>query len=183
MKKFLILFEEVNSECDGCKFFDMDSIYDNVEFDKPLYSLVSKRKVGNLRYVTPKEYIYKIAMGFGGLSYEDALQAYNDEVGNKYAEAMKSGSKFPVGYFTLNSDRQEGRHRAMAAMKLGVNKIPVMELKEVNRDEFIEIIKPYRGKSFEELNNIFINNGHRGISKLGYYDLIRFFDYNTEEFG
>jgi hypothetical protein len=180
VEKLSKLYEEVSSECDGCQYFDMDSIYDNVEFDKPLYALVSKRRMGELVYVTPKQYIYKIAMGFGGLSYDDALQAYQDKIGEKYAQAMKNGNKFPVGYYTLDSDRQEGRHRAMAAMKLGVSKIPVMELKDIDREEFIFYVNEFNGKSFEELNQMFISKGLRGITMLGYNDLKRFIEYNPD---
>ena len=46
MKKLSKIYEEVSNECDGCQYFDMNSIYDNVEFDKPLYALVSKRRIG-----------------------------------------------------------------------------------------------------------------------------------------
>lgn len=183
MKKLSKIYEEVSSECDGCQYFDMNSIYDNVEFDKPLYALVSKRRMGKLVYLTPKQYIYKIAMGFGGLSYEDALLAYNSEVGEKYAQAMKGGDKFPVGHYTVDSSGQEGRHRCMAAMKLGVNTIPVIEFKDVGRDEFIEYVKQFRGKSFDELTKIFIKNGAKGITMLGYNDLKRFIDYNGDELG
>jgi len=181
MKKLSKIYEEVSNECDGCQYFDMNSIYDNVEFDKPLYALVSKRRIGKMVYLSPKQYIHKIAMGFGGLSYEDALSAYNSEVGKKYAEAMKGGEKFPVGHYTVGNEGQEGRHRAMAAMTLGVNQIPVMEFKNIDRGEFIEYVKSFVGKSFDELNQIFINNGAKGITMLGYNDLKRFIDYNGDE--
>jgi len=181
MNKLIKIYEEVLRECDGCQYFDVSSIYKYVEFDKPLYALVYKRRMGKLLYVTPKEYIYKIAMGFGGLSYNDTLQAYNDKLGDKYAKAMKNGNKFPIGYYTLGSGMQEGRHRAMAAMKLGVNKIPIIEFSNINRDKFIEYIKSFRGKSFEDLKQVFINNGAKEITMLGYNDLKRFIEYNSEE--
>ena len=181
MEKLVDLYEEVNNECDGCQYFDMNSIYKYVEFDKPLYALVSKRRIGKLIYVSPKQYIHKIAMGFGGLSYEDALGGYYDDIGKDYAERMVKGSKAPIGYYTINSSSQEGRHRAMATMKLGVNKIPVIEFKNVNRDEFIDYVIDYKDKSFDELNELFIKNGYRGITRLGFNDLQRFIDYNEDE--
>jgi hypothetical protein len=181
MKKLSKLYEEISSECDGCQYFDMESIYDNVEFEKPLYALVAKRRTGEIVYLTPKQYIHKIAMGFGGLSYEDALTAYNSDTGEKYSEAMKSGSKFPVGHYTIGSGGQEGRHRAMAAMKLGANKIPVIEFKNIDRAEFISYVKKFKDKSFDELNQFFISNGTKGITKLGFNDLQRFIDYNSDD--
>lgn len=181
MKKLSKIYEEVSSECDGCQYFDMESIYDHVEFDKPLYALVSKRREGTLVYLSPKQYIHKIAMGFGGMTYEDALIAYNEEVGAKYAQAMQNGEKFPIGHYTVDGGGQEGRHRCMAAMSLGVNKIPVMEFKDVGRLEFIEYVKQLMGKTFDELNQMFIKKGAKGITMLGYNDLKRFIDYNGDE--
>jgi len=183
MKKLSKIYEEVSNECDGCQYFDMNSINDYVEFDKPLYALVSKRRIGTLVYVSPKQYIYKIAMGFGGMSYDDALIAYNSEVGAKYAKAMQNGDKFPIGHYTVDGAGQEGRHRCMAAMKLGANKIPVMEFSDVGREEFISYVRQFNGKSFDELNAIFKTKGGKGITMLGYNDLKRFIDYNQEEVG
>lgn len=165
-------------DCDCCKYFDMNSLNRYVEYDKPLYSLISKRRIGELKYVTPKQYIYKIAMGFGGLSYDDALAAYNDEIGVKYSEAMKRGDKFPIGYFTIGNSNQEGRHRAMAAMKLGCSSIPVLAFQEISYDDALEYANAFKDKSFEELDEQFKTMGYKGITKLGYHELQRFIDYN-----
>lgn len=167
-----------SKDCDCCKYFDMDSLNRYVEYEKPLYSLISKKRIGELKYVTPKQYIYKIAMGFGGLSYEDALAAYNDKVGDKYSEAMRNGNKFPVGYFTVGGSNQEGRHRAMAAMKLGCTSIPVLAFQEISYDDAVEYANAFKDKSFEELDDLFKGMGYNGISRLGYNDLQRFIDYN-----
>jgi len=52
----------------------------------------------------------------------------------KYAEKMQAGEKFPI--LTLDYTRgprvsQEGVHRSMAAIKIGVTKVPVLIVKEV----------------------------------------------------
>jgi hypothetical protein len=119
-------------ECDN--FFDFNSLDNYIEFDKPLYSIISKRRTAKLIYLSPKQYIYKIAQGFGGLSYEDVVDsgAVVKSNINKYAEAMKGGDKFPIGYYTKDGESQEGRHRALAAMKLGCDKIPVIEFIKVS---------------------------------------------------
>ena len=162
-----------DKSCGCCQYFDLNSINQYVEYDKPLYALVSKRRIGELKFVTPKQYIYNIAMGFGGLSYEDALNAYNADIGDKYVQAMKNGDKFPVGYYTVGDDRQEGRHRAMAAMKLGCGTIPVMAFSDVSKSMFTAYLEFYQGKSFERLDGLYKSKGYRGITMLGYRDLQR----------
>lgn len=61
--------------------------------------MISKHKIEELEFIRPEGYISAIARGFG-LSYDDVLgHAYNDEKAMGYSEDMKSGSKFPVGYY------------------------------------------------------------------------------------
>jgi len=179
MNKLLKIYEEVTNECDGCQYFDMDSLNDYVEYEKPLYALIAKKRIGELEYISPKQYIYNIARGFGGLTYDDALIAHNHELAIKYSEDMKNGDKFPIGYYSDSGGGQEGRHRAMAAMRLGVNKIPVMRMKEITYDRAIAYAKQYKGMSFKRLDDLYKHNGYKGITNLGYNDLQRFIQYNT----
>lgn len=44
----------------------------------------------------------------------------------KYAEAMQNGEKFPLPYLDYSAAQQEGRHRALAAKRAGIDKIPVV---------------------------------------------------------
>ena len=44
----------------------------------------------------------------------------------KYAEAMRNGEQFPLPYLDYSAAQQEGRHRALAAKKAGIDKIPVV---------------------------------------------------------
>lgn len=163
-------------------FFDFDSLNNYLEFDKPLYSIVAKRETAKLLFLSPKQYIYKIARGFGNLSYEDAIKFINPEKVKKYMNDMKRGDKFPIGYYTLNSSSQEGRHRALAAMNLGCDEIPVIERRNISNSELKNIVSEFKGKSFEELNQIFKDKGfENGITKLGYNDLQRYIEYNLQE--
>lgn len=164
------------------KYFDLNSILNYVEFDKPLYSIIVKRKTAKFYYMSPKQYMYKIASNFGGLSYEDTLLHVNDEKVNKYAELMKSGSKAPVGYFRRNNSAQEGRHRALAAMKLGCDSIPIIEFIDISNKQFDTIINKLKDKSFEEIDELFKRMGFtNGISQLGFNDLNRYVEYNLNE--
>ena len=55
----------------------------------------------------------------------------------KYVEAMKNGDKFPTPYLKFDSNGlsgQEGRHRAIAAMEAGYDKIPVAVSYPVKKD-------------------------------------------------
>jgi len=172
--------EGENAE-DCTNFFDLNSLDKYVEFDKPLYSIVAKRRTGKLIYLSPKQYIYRIAHGFGGLSYEDAMRAVNTELVDKYAEDMKNGDKFPVGYFTEDNANQEGRHRALAAMKLGCQKIPVIQFTNLDNNQFKKVINHFKDMDFDELNELFINMGfENGISQLGWGDLQRYITYNLK---
>jgi len=166
--KYLKLFETYNN----CDYFDMDSIYYHVEFDKPLYSIIQKRKTAKLHYMTPKKYLYTIANKFG-LSYDEVVSggAVFPEKYKKYAEAMKNGDKFPVSYFNRDDSMQEGRHRALAAMELGCEKIPVIEFIKIPQPEFEEYVEKYKDLSYDEINDIFIGLDFKGITMLGYNDL------------
>jgi len=42
------LLEISSTECDGCAYFDMDSILKYVEFEYPLYSILEKWKTAKL---------------------------------------------------------------------------------------------------------------------------------------
>lgn len=180
--KYKLGIEAVNEGVKDCtNFFDLNSILNYVEFDKPLYSMIAKRKTAKFIYMSPKQYIYKIASNWG-LSYEDTLIQVMDSKVDKYAEMMKSGSKAPVGYFRRNHEGQEGRHRALAAMKLGCKSIPVIEFIDISDNEFKNIINKFKGKSFEELDGIFKKIGFKnGISQLGFNSLNNYVNYNLNE--
>ncbi|MBN1214187.1 MAG: hypothetical protein JXA99_01970 [Candidatus Lokiarchaeota archaeon] len=165
--------------CDGCQYFEMDlsKSYMYPAYENPIYSLVYKQTVEELEFISPKEYIYKIALGFGNLSYDDALLPVSDKLVNKYAEDMKNGDKFPIGYYTDGSSAQEGRHRALALMKLGVEIMPVIKRTNVSKKYIqleVELIKDF---TREELNNYYISKGYNGITDLDWRELQSYLKY------
>ena len=80
--------------------------------------------------MTPDEYMHACAKYIFQTPIEDAYDGM-EQKGNveKYAEIMKSGEKFDMPYIDLKTQSQEGRHRALAAKQLGIEKIPVLILK------------------------------------------------------
>jgi GH24 family phage-related lysozyme (muramidase) len=174
-----------NLKGDDCNsFFDINSLDRYVEFEKPLYSMIAKRKTAKLVYISQKQYIYKIAHGFGGLSYDDVVDSGAVVKSNidKYADAMLAGDKFPIGHYTKDGENQEGRHRALAAMKIGCEKIPVIQFMKISDKEFLNTVNRLKGMSFDELDGLFKKIGFKnGITQLGYNDLKRYVDYNLQE--
>lgn len=177
------MFYELNeiTNCDCCKYFDMESINNYGGFENPIYYAINKREINQLEYIKPKQYIYAIARGFG-ISYDDAMgHAYNDEKADKYAEMMKSGSKAPIGYYVDGQSDQEGRHRASAAMKLGCEFIPVVKIEKNLSNQYItNYVSELKGLSREEVNTIFKNKGYRGISDLDWRELNNYITYRMD---
>lgn len=174
----IIKEELTNIQKQECKdVFDLDSIYKQyVEFYMPLYSIINKRKTARLEYITPDQYIHNIARGFG-LSYDDALSPTKKEIINKYTQNMLDGDKFPVPYYKSGKPEQEGRHRAMAAKKVGCKYIPVIKFIDLKDYEIKPMLLQFKGDSFEEVNDYFVEEGfEQGITEKCYNDLQRYLE-------
>lgn len=84
---------------------------------------------GFIAEMSPDEYLDRISFDVFNQSKERTTQCFYDNV-KEYAKEMASGTKFDMGYINYAGGRggekgQEGRHRAMAAKCLGIEKIPV----------------------------------------------------------
>lgn len=117
--------------------------YDDMMKD-PQYFKEKKGKVFTITHMSPNEYIDQAYRAFkqqGALEpwqdMSDLHKSRSSKLVDKYAEKMKSGEKFPMVVLDFSSQygfrggkqksfSQEGLHRAMAAKKLGVQKVPVM---------------------------------------------------------
>lgn len=163
--------------CDCCKYFDFELLDRVGAFENPAYYMIEKMQRYSLKYIAPKQYIYAIARGFGGLTYDDTVSHVNWDNVDKYAEAMQSGSKFPIGYYREGKADQEGRHRALAANKLGCEAIPVVVIQDLSRDEVDELVHSLKGLSKEELDNKFKEMGYHGISGLDYRTIKNYIEY------
>lgn len=177
----LLLRENIEyqeSECDCCSYFDMNSIQRFGGFEHPIYFVIAKREIHKLVYISPKQYMYNIARGFG-ISYQEAMgSAYNDEKAEKYALMMKNGSKAPIGFYVENKPDQEGRHRAAAALKLNCSLIPVVKINNGLDNNYVrDFVLNIKDLKEDELNALFINKGYSGISKLDWNELQRYINY------
>lgn len=164
-------------ECDCCKYFNLYdlSMYGGIEH--PIYYIINKGKVVELEYISPEEYLNNIAKGFG-MTYDEVLgSAYNEGLAKRYAADMKSGSKFPVGYYVDGKSNQEGRDRAVAAMMLGCDKIPVVKEVEVDSGYIWDFVDKYKDYSRDELDTLFKDKGYNGISGLDWREFQNYINY------
>jgi hypothetical protein len=89
--------------------------------------------------MTPAEYIKRCVNGFQSnsptrvVSRASIESERNADDIKAYAEKMKTGEKFPMPVLTYERlFSQEGLHRAFAAELAGVDKMPVMIIKQVD---------------------------------------------------
>ena len=142
--------------------------------------MLEKLKKQTLKYISPKQYIYAIARGFGNLSYEDATAHVNWDNVDKYAEAMESGSKFPIGYYREGESDQEGRHRALAAMKLGCEAMPVIVIEDLYRQLVDKLAISLKGLSKEEIDTKFKEMGYDELSGLDYRTIKNYIEHRLD---
>ena len=108
---------------------------DEILFHSKEYHREKKNQTGEVVYMSPDEYIKRSIAGFNSIGEpgENTEKTRSPDLIDKYAQMMKDGTKFdmPILDYRDNYFSQEGLHRAMAARKLGVSKIPVAILKNV----------------------------------------------------
>ena len=93
--------------------------------------LNGEKNGGHIAEMSPKEYLQRCAYQiFDSATIESTIAALDEKNVKKYAEQMKSGTKFDMPYLNFMSGQQEGRHRAAAAMQAGIKKIPVLVVGE-----------------------------------------------------
>lgn len=85
-------------------------------------------------YIRPQDYISACADGFK--TSMNSLEQSRTDSGkvDKYAEMLLTGTTFPMPVIQYTQDggfTQEGLHRSFAAKKVGIEKIPVLVVKEI----------------------------------------------------
>ena len=80
--------------------------------------------------MSPKEYLQQVAYKIFDTSIERTANGVGYPQVNKYAEMMRQGVKFDTPYLNFRDKQQEGRHRATAAMLLGIERIPVVVVRK-----------------------------------------------------
>jgi hypothetical protein len=140
------------------------SYYNNFLNDKDAkYMKYAKGKIGTIQYMPPDVYIEKCAYDIFNSTVEKTLRGINDINIDKYAEQMKNGEKFDLPVLDYADKTQEGRHRALAMKKLGVDLMPVLVVRNCNVTSLLRL-PPY----------VFINGIFLGIKdengSLIYYE-------------
>lgn len=97
---------------------------------KAEYFAKEKGEKGTIIWMTPDEALAKGAE-IHGVSMEEELRIVSEEAISKYTELMKQGEKFPLPVLDYKRKDQEGRHRLLAAKKVGVVRVPVLIVEEV----------------------------------------------------
>ena len=76
--------------------------------------------------MSPKEYLQRIAYHTFDTTLEKTVRGANPKSVAKYAKEMREGTKYYMPVINYDNPGQEGRHRALAAIINGYEKIPVM---------------------------------------------------------
>lgn len=167
----------MGDNCDCCQYFDFNSLENYDGFQNPVYFMVYKHMADELKYIKPKQYIYAIARGYGSLSYEDATSHANMDVVQQYANDMKRGDKFPIGYYYEGKASQEGRHRALALINIGCELMPIVVRRDLTAEEVRAFVIEHKDVTFEQLDAIFKEKGYKGITNLDWRDFRAYVDY------
>ena len=108
---------------------DTDTATFNQLLKNPEYFKREKCLIGEIKEISPDEYL-RTSAERKGISLASDLAIVSKSTVNKYAKQMKQGAKFPMPWFDEHG-QQEGRHRALAAKKIGLEKIPVLFVKKI----------------------------------------------------
>lgn len=102
---------------------------------------------GRIVEMSPREYLERCAYEiFHNGTMESTMGAVDEKTTDKYAEQMKKGVKFDLPYLNYKDMGQEGRHRAVAAYKAGIETIPVLIIGRPNRSDGVIGGKAYKAK-------------------------------------
>lgn len=90
------------------------------------YKRLAKGLQGEIIYMAPMEYVKRLGTDIFHCSLERVMRGVDHDNVQQIMDKMTSGTKYNLPILDLANETQEGRHRALAADKLGVKKIPVL---------------------------------------------------------
>lgn len=110
---------------------DVKASYKGFETDThiPYYQNLYEKGQATIVQMSPKEYLQICGLKiFPGSTYEKQVRSVASEpaVVKDLVGKMKSGTKMYMPMLNFKDKEQEGRHRAVAAMILGIEEMPVM---------------------------------------------------------
>jgi len=102
---------------------------------RPARTLEARGVRRNIEFMSKEEYFDKLYKGRRpGYNKEMEMRRVSEELVNKYAQEMREGAKFPMPALEYRGGfNQEGRHRVLAAEKLGIDRIPVLMMRELQK--------------------------------------------------
>jgi hypothetical protein len=109
-------------------FRDVTNIPDYDKLKAGKYDEIPSRYSNMVAYVehmSPEDYLRECA-NIQGTTYEQQLKYISDNKVLKLIGLIESGVKLDMPYLNYYDDLQEGRHRAKAAMDMGIDIIPVL---------------------------------------------------------
>jgi hypothetical protein len=65
----------------------------------------------------------------------------------------------------------------MALMSIGCNKMPVVVIRNLNKDEIVKLALTFKNKSKEELDSMFKKMGYNGVTDLDIRSLKNYIEY------
>lgn len=139
----------INEAIDGRAVIDTQktgmSYYDDFLNKKDHdYKKLAKGRKGEIVMMSPDEYINRLGKDIFHCSRERVMRGVDWKNVDKYADMMSSGTKFNLPILNLADETQEGRHRALAAAKLGCKKIPVLLVTEYDPYKELDMPKSFK---------------------------------------
>ena len=129
----------INTQKTGMSYYD--DFLNKKDHD---YKKLAKGRKGEIIMMSPDEYINRLGKDIFHCSRERVMRGVEWKNVDKYTDMVSNGTKFNLPILNLADETQEGRHRALAAAKLGCKKIPVLVVTEY--DPYKELNMP---KSFK----------------------------------
>ena len=108
---------------------------------KPRYHKEAKGIEREIRFMSPREYFGLVEKKTSfSRDLEGGFEKFADpEIVTKYVKQMERGAKFPMPALQYKGGfAQEGRHRMLAAEKLGIDRVPVLVMKSTPEQKLME---------------------------------------------
>lgn len=110
----------------------------NAILKKPAYHKEAKGIERSIDFMSPEKYFEKVERKLGieretGKPHKDWA---DPEIVKKYAKEMEEGAKFPMPGLEYGNKAyfgQEGRHRMLAAEMLGIDRVPVLVMRSLEK--------------------------------------------------